>query len=70
MKKLGLRAAAVPFRGASVQTSMPAEVAFKPSAKIKRRLRKMKSLKITVRFTALSSNGQTATITRRVTIKR
>jgi hypothetical protein len=70
-KKLGVKAAgASPFSGAAVQANGATKVVLKPSKTAARKLAKLKSLKLTVRLTARGSDGQTATITRTITLKR
>jgi hypothetical protein len=68
-KKLGLRAAGAPFGAVTVQANGPTKFVLKPSAAVKRKLALLKQLKLTVRFTA-RSGGQTATVERKLTLKR
>ena len=70
-KRLGLVGASVGIARGSVQSTRgrPAKLVLKLPRVAKRKLTNAKSLKLTVRITA-RSGGDTATDTRRITLKR
>ena len=58
------------FRAASVNARRPTKVMLKLTPAAKRKLKKGKSLRSAVRVTARGADGRTATLTRKLTIKR